>query len=82
MEKQVEFLKPLLGWLCQLGAIRYEDALMYQSSEIPKFFMDLRNGVILAKIGLIAIPNISARYRNGFCSRALTRYIFSKFAVY
>ena len=74
MAKNQHALKPLLNWLCDLKIVSEHDAYMYMDRGTRTFFDELRNGYILGKLALIAVPHGATAYRADLCTSAMTRY--------
>ena len=75
MESQDHALKPLLNWLCSLKIISEHDCAKYMDTWPEMFFDELRNGYILGKLALIAVPHRASAYRADLCTSAMTRYV-------
>ena len=68
-------LDPVLRWLSELKVITENDRETFEGERGTKaFFDDMRNGYILAKIALLALPNYATTYRTDLCTSAVTRY--------
>ena len=67
-------LSNLLTWLYDLKVIGEEDYQEYIERGTKAFFDELRNGYILGKLALIAVPQYASAYRMDLCSSAVTRY--------
>ena len=67
-------LNNLLTWLYDLKVIGEEDHQEYIERGTKAFFDELRNGYILGKLALIAVPQNASAYRMDLCSSAVTRY--------
>ena len=68
-------LTPVLEWLSELKVITENDREHFEAERGTKaFFDDMRNGYILAKIALLALPNYATTYRTDLCTSAVTRY--------
>ena len=64
-------LLPVLNWLFELNIINTDDCIDYHEKGTKGFCDDLRNGYILGKLALVAVPQNS--YRLEFCTNAVTR---------
>ena len=64
-------LLPVLNWLFELNIINKDDCIEYQEKGTKWFCDDLRNGYILGKLAMVAVPQNS--YRHEFCTNAATR---------
>ena len=67
-------LSDLLTWLHDLKVIGEEDKQEYIERGTKAFFDELRNGYILGKLALIAVPQYASTYRMDLCTSAVTRY--------
>ena len=67
-------LSYLLNWLWELKVINDEDQQEYSERGTKAFFDELRNGYILGKLALIAVPQYASSYRMDLCTSAVTRY--------
>ena len=70
----VHGLQSLLDWLVELNIIKEQDRTKYIQSPPQQFFDELRNGIILAKLAVAAIPQASGHYRADLSTTAVTRY--------
>ena len=64
-------LLPVLNWLFELKIINEDDCIEYQEKGTKHFCDDLRNGLILGKLAMVAVPQNA--YREEFCTNAATR---------
>ena len=68
-----EAIKPLLEWLYRLGTITEDRKIIYENQAPQKFFDQLRDGYILSKIAMVAVPHGANQYRMDVCPDAMTR---------
>ena len=71
MAQEDHALLPVLNWLFELNIINADDCIDYHEKGTKGFCDDLRNGYILGKLALVAVPQNS--YRLEFCTNAVTR---------
>ena len=78
---KVHGLEPLLNWLTELHIMNQCDKDLYTEATCPpqRFFDELRNGYILSKLAVTAVPHGATAYRADLCTTANTRYV--RFAV-
>ena len=65
-------LQPLLEWLQRLDMIAEEDINMYVQTP-QRLFEELRNGYMLGKLAMIALPDSASMYREDMCINTMTR---------
>ena len=66
-------LQPLLDWLVELNIITNHDKEQYMQNP-PKWFFDaLRDGCLLSKLAVAAVPQSSSTYRSELYMTAITR---------
>ena len=72
-------LTPLFNWLHGLGLIDDHSRHKYAQLNYPlhKFFDELRTGVLLSKVAMVAVPQRAQSYRNDVSIDAQTRYHIS-----
>ena len=72
-------LEPLLDWLIALDVITERDSRRYIQSPPQEFFDELRNGIMLGKLAVAAVPKDSSKYNpnrwSTLSTTALTRYV-------
>ena len=64
---------PLFDWLKRLGVITHDQELEYQRRKPHVFFESLRDGYLLSKIAMVAVPEHAHYFRNDVCPRAVLR---------
>ena len=65
---------PLFEWLTRLGVITSEEEKVYKYRKPHVFFDMLRDGYLLSKIAMVAVPANAQYFRNDMCKDAATRY--------
>ena len=68
-----EAMQPLLDWLSRLGTVTDDKKTIYENQRPHKFFEELRNGYILSKIAMVAVPHGASQYRMDVSPYAMTR---------
>ena len=71
----VHGLQSLLDWLVELNIIKEQERTQYIQNPPQQFFDELRNGIILGKLAVAAIPQASGNYRADLSTTAVTRYV-------
>ena len=71
----VHGLQPLLDWLLELNIITKHDRGQYIRGPPQLFFDELRDGCILSKLAVTAVPQSSSNYRSELYMTAITRYV-------
>ena len=66
-------LKPLLDWILELKVINEHEYEEFMDRGAKAFFDELRNGYIIGKLALIAVPQYASTYRTDLCPSAVTR---------
>ena len=67
-------LQPLLQWLNRVDIITEDQITTYADDQMSlKLFEELRNGYMLAKLAVSAVPHLATTYREDMCINAMTR---------
>ena len=59
---------PLLDWLERVESMSVDRKDIYKNNPPSKFFNDLRDGIILSKVAMVACPSSANEFRNLICS--------------